>query len=261
MQGINITLIIILVIILVIIIAVLSIYLKVKSFAKRTSRDIFGTDSIMEGVKQQQQIIAETPKSISAMTSVYLPMINKDFPNFNYNEFKQKAENLLLDYFNAIETLTPIKNMNITNNVVLQVNGIINNLKNNNQQEFYKNVVIHRTEICRYEKGSAVCKIVLQTALENYNYIVDSSGKIIFGRSDLKEQTIYETELVYVQNITLANDVNLTRANMLNCPNCGAPIKNPSAKFCDYCGTGIEQKNVFVWNFNSIKEVSGKKSH
>jgi len=237
------------------------IYFKVKRFTKDISRNMFGTTSLMEGVKQQQNLMAETPRSISAMTGVYLPMINKDFPDFNYNEFKQKTENLLLDYFNAIETLTPINSMNITNNVVLQVNGIINQLKNNNQREFYKNVVIHRTEICRYEKSPAVCKIILQTSLENFNYIVDSSGKIIFGRSDLKEQTIYETELVYVQNITLTHDANLTRANVLNCPNCGAPIKNPSARFCDYCGTGIEQKNVLVWNFNSIKEISGQKSH
>lgn len=254
-------LIIILIIILVLAAIGLGIYFKVKSFTKRVARNMFGTDSLVQGIKQQQDIMSETPKSLSAMTPVYLPMINKDFPDFNYDEFKRKAEGLLLEYFNAVETLTPITNMSITNNVRLQVNGIINKLRSNNQREFYKNVVLHSTEISRYVKSPGICKIILQTSLEDFNYIVDGTGRIIFGSSTQKEQTIYETELVYVQDIKLAKDGGLTRESVLNCPNCGAPITNPSAKYCEFCGTGIVQKNLLVWSFNSIKEISGLVTH
>lgn len=222
---------------------------------------MFQTDDFLEGVKKQQRVMASKPKSLSSMTSVYLPLIQSDFPDFNYDEFKQRAENLLLNYFTSLSTLTPIKNVDITNNVANQINSIVAQLKANNFTEHYEDVVIHNTVISNYEKSPAMCKIIFQTALENINYIQDANGKMIFGRSDLKEQTVYETELVYVQDFKLVSDTNLIKAFMLNCPNCGGPISNPSAKFCEYCGTGIKQKNVLVWNFNSIKEVSGKKSH
>lgn len=230
---------------------------------RQASRVFFQTDNIIDGLKNQQRITAATPKSINAMTSVYLPLIKNDFPDFNYNEFVQKAENLLLNYFTAISNQKPIDNVNITNNVALQVNSIIAQLQANKHTEYYKSVVIHKTEITNYTRSSAVCKIVLQTALGNINYIEDETGKIIFGSKDLKEQTIYETELVYVQDFKAASisDTNLIKTLALNCPNCGGPITNPSARFCEYCGTGFEQKNVLVWNFNSIKEVSGTRSH
>lgn len=261
LQEININLIITLVIIIILIVTGIIIFIKIRNSLRKISRTFFNTDDILEGVKKQQNIMVDTPKSISVMTNVYLPLIKNDFPDFNYDEFKQKAENLLLNYFTAISTLTPIENINITNNVALQVNSIISQLQANHYTEYYKDVVIHNTAITKYDKNPAVCKIVFQTALENVNYIEDTNGKIIFGRKDLKEQTIYETELVYVQDFEMVSDTNLIKALMLNCPNCGGPITNPSAKFCEYCGTGIKQKNVLVWNFNSIKEVSGNKSH
>lgn len=252
---------IILILILILVIFGVVVFYRAKKAIRKLSRQMFHTDNIIDAVQQQKRTMAATPKSLSSMTSIFLPMIKGDFPDFNYDEFKQKSENLLLNYFTAISSLTPIQNVNITNNVALQVNSIIAQLQANNQREFYEDVVIHNTVITNYVKSPAVCKIVFNTALENINYIKDSNGRIIFGRNDLKEQTIYETELVYVQDFKQVTDSNLLKFLTLNCPNCGGPISNPSAKFCEYCGTGIQQKNVLIWNFNSIKEVSGNKSH
>ncbi len=253
--------IIFLIAVLIIVIACVSVYIKVKKRLSKISKQFFNTTDIVQGIKQQQQKMSETPRSISSMTNVYLPLIHKDFPEFNYDEFKQKAEILLIDYFNAISTKKQIDNVNITDNVSMQVNGIIGQLISNSHTEYYESVVIHNTEITRYEKNDAICKIIFQTALENINYIVNEQGNIIFGDKNQKEQTIYETELVYIQEMNMNRYENLQRAHMLVCPNCGGAIKNQSAFFCEYCGCGIQQKNVFVWNFNSIKEVSGNKAH
>ncbi|MDY5217322.1 MAG: hypothetical protein SPH91_09325, partial [Lachnospiraceae bacterium] len=38
--------------------------------------------------EQQELEMQTTPKSVNAMTSVYLPRIEKDFPEFSYSEFK-----------------------------------------------------------------------------------------------------------------------------------------------------------------------------
>lgn len=261
MQGIDITLILVLIIIITLIITGVVVFFKARNALRKVSKTFFNTENILDGIKQQKRVMEATPKSISSMTSVYLPLIKNDFPDFNYDEFKQKAENLLLNYFTAISNLKPIQNVNITNNVALQINSIIAQLQANNHREYYKNIVIHKTEITNYIKSPAVCKIIFQTSLANINYIEDADGRIIFGSKDSKEQTIYETELVYVQDFKQVSDTNLLKTLALNCPNCGGPISNPSAKFCEYCGTGIRQKNVLVWNFNSIKEVSGRRSH
>ncbi len=268
MQGIDITLILVLIIIIILIIVGIIVFfsvkkamLKVKHQLHYASMKFFNTPNLIDGIQKQKLLSESTPKSISAMTSVCLPNIRRDFPDFNYDEFKQKAENLLLNYFTAISNQTPIQNVNITNNVALQINSIISQLQANNYKEYYENIVIHRTEIKDYVKSPAVCKIIFQTSLGNINYIKDKNGNIIFGSDVSQEQTIYETELVYVQEFKQDTNSNLLKYNTLNCPNCGGPISNPSAKFCEYCGTGIKQKNVLVWNFNSIKEVSGKRSH
>ena len=69
--------------------------------------------------------IATTPKSVSGMTSLCIPRITKDFPEFNWYEFKQKAENMLLSAFNAIEEEDASLIMNASNDLRSQVALII----------------------------------------------------------------------------------------------------------------------------------------
>ena len=65
---------------------------------------MFGTDSLLEGLEQQEERIAETPRSVSSMTSIYLPQIAKDFPEFSLEEFRKKSENSLNAFLSALET-------------------------------------------------------------------------------------------------------------------------------------------------------------
>lgn len=69
---------------------------------KRLSRQLFGTDDILQGVKKAQEDLSTTPRSVSAMTRIALPQIVSDFPDFEYNEMKQRAENVLMQYFEAV---------------------------------------------------------------------------------------------------------------------------------------------------------------
>lgn len=69
---------------------------------KRLSRQLFGTDDILQGVKKAQEDLSTTPRSVSAMTRIALPQIVSDFPDFEYNEMKQRAENALMQYFEAV---------------------------------------------------------------------------------------------------------------------------------------------------------------
>ena len=48
-------------------------YRIVREKLRRLSRMAFGTDSITEGLEQQAKELAVTPKSVSAMTRIFLP--------------------------------------------------------------------------------------------------------------------------------------------------------------------------------------------
>lgn len=57
---------------------------------------------IFAGRKKAQEDLSTTPRSVSAMTRIALPQIVSDFPDFEYNEMKQRAENALMQYFEAV---------------------------------------------------------------------------------------------------------------------------------------------------------------
>ncbi len=69
-------------------VAGMKIYRKVRSI----SRQAFGTENILEDFRQMEVENSTTPKSVAGMTSLYLPKIKKDFPEFQYDEMKVRAE-------------------------------------------------------------------------------------------------------------------------------------------------------------------------
>lgn len=224
------------------------------------SQSIFGTNTISEGINDQKRKISTTPRSLHSVTSVYLPRIQRDFPEFEYEHYKSKAQSLLRSYLNSLESGNP-QGLTEECSPVLknQVEGIIGEFKSRNHKIVFDEIVLHDTQIARYNnnKSSGMVSILFVTSVEYFTYIKDQNGKIIFGDKEYKTQTVYETELVYVQDIDKANTEGSSIG--LNCPNCGAPIKNLGVKFCEYCGTGVTEINIRSWKFNSIKEQSVNK--
>jgi hypothetical protein len=229
-------------------IAIVAVIVKIKSF----SRSAFGTDSLGEMMAQQRQMMSETPRSLHGMTSVYLPMIEQDFPEFDYALYKEKAEALLRSYFTAVSTkktsaLAEECSLTLKNNV----QSIIESLNTRNVTQMFDNTVIHNTQIARYIKNGSTVTIMFESAVGYFSYITDDSGRVVFGDKNNKTQTVYEIGLVYVQN---ADKVQTNEAWGVNCPNCGAPVKTLGAKHCEYCGSGIVEINRRVWKFDSVHE-------
>ena len=103
MSGVMIGIIVILVLLLIVIGSIGIAIWRVKNAAKKA----FGTSDIREGIRQIEQEYALTPKSVSAMTSLYLPKIKLDFPEFQYDEMKVRAENVLTSYLMAVDRKNP----------------------------------------------------------------------------------------------------------------------------------------------------------
>ena len=243
--------IVLLIILLILVIAFLIILRKgIKDFQKLIS-NIFGRKtSIKEFAEYQQEILSETPKSVSGMTKLMEPQIQKDFPEFNWPQFKTKAENILMLYFVAINKQNIDEIETFSKDIASQIKRKIEDNRMEDIKEIYKNIHIHQTEILNYIKKDGKCIIEIQIAVE-CAYYKEQDGHIIEGNKQNKKQTKYNIELVYIQDESKIN----TKAVGLKCPNCGAAIKILGSKKCEYCRSNVIPVNINVWNFQKLYET------
>lgn len=246
--------IIILILILAIIIAI---YCGVRYLQRKTrevSSALFGTPDITQAARQMKQEYSTTPKSVSAMTSLLLPKIVSDFPDFQYDEMKERAENVLTQYLRAVTEKNTAILTDGNTELKQQLDNHIQMLSVKDLREHFDQIKIHRTEICQYRKTAGRCIISFQSALECYHYITDSSSTIKEGSKEYKYQTKYNTDLIYIQDRSLVEN-ELDNALGVNCPNCGAPLSSLGAKFCEYCGTPVIEINIHAWSFSNVEEI------
>ncbi len=256
--GFIVTLCVILAVALVVCVAVCVAVRRVRQF----SREVFATDSLAEGLKNQREQLADTPRSVPGMTRIYLPLIQKDFPEFNLEQYRQKAQMLIKDYLIAISEKSPLLNPDAGEELVNQTENIVADLKNTGKTQHFSEIVIHQTEVTAYKDTGATKEISLQSAVGLMSYITDADGRITAGDRDYRTQTVYQTTLVYVQDRDKIEQENYAEGSVgINCPNCGAPVKNTGVKFCEYCGTGIKEVNIYSWKFNRIDEITKTKKN
>ena len=122
------------------------------------------------------------------------------------------------------------------------------------EQEHFEDIAIHQTEIARYRKEAGRCIIVFQSAVGYLHYITGDKG-LISGSEEQKEQVKYNMELLYVQDISKTKYARQDKALGLTCPNCGAPVITLGSKYCDYCGSGIVELNLYVWQFDRYEKL------
>lgn len=246
------------IVILVLILAILiAIFCGVRYVQKKTrefSRTVFGTDNISDGARKLKQEYSTTPKSVSAMTSLLLPKIVSDFPDFEYNEMKGRAENVLRQYLRAVTEQNTSLLTDGNTELKQQLEHQIQSLAVKDLREHFDKVRLHRTEISQYKKTDGRCIITFQSALECYHYITDSSSAIKEGSKEYKYQTKFNIDLIYIQDRNLVEN-ELDHALGVNCPNCGAPLSSLGAKVCEYCGTPVIEINIHAWTFSDIDEV------
>lgn len=226
---------------------------KIRRKVRSVSQELFHTEDIREGFRQVEQEYASTPKSVSAMTSLYLPKIKKDFPEFQYDEMKVRAENALTSYLLALDRRNAGGLTEGNQELRDKLRMRIEMLKESRQQESYQEIQIHRTEIADYRKCNGRCIITFQSALQ-YRFVrQDENGKILEGNRELLTQARYNVDLIYVQDREKVEEGE--RGMGLNCPNCGAPLSSLGSKVCAYCGTPVIELNRYVWNFSNVEKV------
>ena len=185
------------------------------------------------------------------MTRIFEPQIQKDFPDFNLVQFKNKAENMLISALQAISAGNVSLLRETSNELTEQVRNQIQANAAEGVTETYRQIHIHRTEITNYVKREGKCIITFQSAVEYFHY-KEKEGRVTDGDKERKQQTKYNIEVMYIQNEKLAK---LDNAVGTTCPNCGAPIVKLGALYCEYCGTAVTPINLKVWTLHRYYEV------
>lgn len=227
-------------------IGVLTLRNKIQKF----SQAAFGTNSLTEGLNRQADELAATPKSVSGMTRLMEPQIVRDFPDFVWQEFKQRAENMLTTALLAITAEDAGRMEGASEDMRRQVENRIADNQAKGVREVYDNIRIHQTEISNYRKEHGKCVITIQSAVEHYHYKT-AEGRVTEGSKERKQQTKYNMELIYIQ------DADAAAGNAVGavCPNCGAPIRNLGNPMCEYCGSAVQLINIKVWSLQNFYEV------
>lgn len=104
-------------------------YARIRRFA----RENLGTDSLREFMETQEEQLENTPKSVSGMTSLYLPKLQADFPELNWVELRSMAEKHLKEYLADQNISSP---------------------------------VIHESVLRDYRKNSGTCYVVVQSSVQ-----------------------------------------------------------------------------------------------
>ena len=204
-------------------------------------------------LERQADMLEETPKSVSGMTRVFLPQIQRDFPEFNWKEFQQKTENMVKSALRAIDARDQALLENASEELRRQIALRVAELKSSGQREYFRDITVHQTEIAHYRKEGGTCVILVQSAVGCLHYIESAAGELVSGSRERKVQTKYNTELVDIQDTALLNH-NATAVGV-TCPNCGAPVTRLGSKFCEYCGSGLREISIRVWSLNKITEI------
>lgn len=223
--------------------------MRLKSF---TNDAAFVVSALKDGLEDQAAELEHTPKSVNGMTSLCLPRIIKDFPAFNWYEFRQKAENMLKSALMAISnediSLLTEASPDLRNQVSLQISAN----RDNRIKETYQNIDLHQTEIATYRKQGGTCVITLQTSI-GYLHYTEDHGMLSEGSKTVMHQTRYNIELQYIQD-TAQIETGETAIGT-TCPNCGAPITTIGQKVCPYCGLAVTEININTWALNRYTEV------
>lgn len=250
------------------VIAAIVLVLRIRAKIRRYSREMFDTDSLIDGIKSLKakqtgnaggRSIAVNPASLNGMDRVYVPKINADFPGFQLAAVIPQVETVVKTFLDSVEEqdVGSLSKLTISPSLVDRAQEIITDLKSQKKRVFYDNIVVHRTVISEYVKEHGMVIIRFQSAVGYVNYVLDENGNVTDGSRDITEETVYVTSYARILDSELARQSGAIDIIGLNCPNCGAPLRSSKLTRCEFCGTGIGNnltEDVFGWTFTDIKE-------
>lgn len=128
----NILRILLIVVLIALIVVILTLYFRIRNKARELSEREFGTPNIFKGMAEAKDKFLSEERSVSSMTDLLLPLIEKDFPDFNWEQFRLKVQDKVKEYIAKELGADPD--------------------------------AVHRTVISRYDNKEGLCRIETQTS-------------------------------------------------------------------------------------------------
>jgi predicted RNA-binding Zn-ribbon protein involved in translation (DUF1610 family) len=212
---------------------VVNIIRAIRNWKTKISSELLGgikmsdlRNAIKEGSKE-----AENPsqRSLFGATSIYLPKILKDFPDFHFPEARNSVSLLLNEYIK---------------------------IRYGEMDDFKKSIVENDliSMISRAEKPAEVTGIEFHDcAIRNYlktaEYATITYIATVGYAADGKK---YE-ERYQIDSTLKLSEEGIPKKLMI-CTQCGGAIDTTAHKYCPYCGSGIVWDTKLSWRFTALKE-------
>ncbi|MBO4327307.1 MAG: hypothetical protein J5950_08545 [Clostridia bacterium] len=197
------------------------------------------TDGLLGGIRmsdlkqafQDGSKEAENPtqRTLFGATSIYLPRILNDFPDFHMPEAKNAVSLLLTEYlkirFGEIEEF---ENSNVENDLVAMI-------PRSQTPAEVTDINFHDCAVRNYLKTKEYATIT---------YIA-TVGYTAGGRRSEDRYQIDSTLKLSEEGIP---------KKLMICTQCGGAIDTTAHKYCPYCGSGIVWDTKLSWRFTAIRE-------
>ena len=242
---------VILILLIILVILLLVLYVVAMKFVKAIG---FNTlKELIEEIKKQsttQKEIYSSPKNLSDMTKLLVPLIANDFPSFNQEQLFSQSKNYINIILDSLESkdASLIKDKNLKF-IRPKVEDQIKNLNELEKEVHYTNVRFNKCAISEYTNKGGVAKITVVTSL---SYYYDSNDEKEKKFTDVRKETRYKLEYVYIYDEDkIPENIDLLK---INCPNCGAPVDFFGRGKCSYCNTMLSPINIKNWSVINYEE-------
>ena len=140
---------------------------KITRAVRRFNNKISTFSNMIEEVytasKNADKIESETPKSVSGMTSLLLPKISKDFPDFNWHEIRKSVETKIREKLLAEEST----DISVHKSVISRYNKQANNISITCQTSLkYKNP--KKQYVGEYKQSRFTTEVIYMQKLDDY---------------------------------------------------------------------------------------------
>lgn len=196
---------------------------------RRFSRQLFGSDSLLDGLARAQEAADNTPRSLSGGDAIYLPAILRDFPEFNAALAKSRVQAVVTAFLEAVEQGDSSRLPPSCGEAIIRLaESRIADVRRMGVPFVADELIFHNTTIARYLRSGHDRTILFQTAFA----CRDGSGRLRQEKAELAMTYTLQSE---------------DSALSLRCAHCGAPVADVGVKACAYCGSGVLPVQDKVW--------------
>ena len=165
-------------------------------------------------------------KTVFGATSIYLPLVRRDFPDFHNSDAVAAVKTLVCEFL-AIryEGRQSFEKSIVSEGLIAMIDRQPGHTVNDES--------VHQVAMSNYVKSLECATITYQASV---GYLLDGN----------------RVEERYAVEYTMSLRDEYGEKKALVCPQCGGAYTSTSQKFCAFCGSGIVRDTVKSWRFTSI---------